>query len=174
MLYPLFVHNIGALLYHPTNQTRTNTIMAAAERRKQEQNQMRNVEASGLLSPSQLHQYSMNIAPSPLEPALTYPGTGCPGLDQAHTFPTLRLAHRIYLVLVTWRRQLQMLLLLIRARHFLEHHHCHGRTMRSIKAAILHFHDYSHHQAICTTYLVVTVPLQIVVQMVLETAGDKR
>ncbi|RFU28189.1 hypothetical protein B7463_g8127, partial [Scytalidium lignicola] len=27
-LYPLFVHNIGALLYHPTNQTRTNAEMA--------------------------------------------------------------------------------------------------------------------------------------------------
>ncbi|KAK5987082.1 Cell pattern formation-associated protein STUA [Cladobotryum mycophilum] len=29
MLYPLFVHNIGALLYHPTNPTRANQVMAA-------------------------------------------------------------------------------------------------------------------------------------------------
>ncbi|KAL3960896.1 hypothetical protein ACCO45_006013 [Purpureocillium lilacinum] len=41
MLYPLFVHNIGALLYHPTNQSRTTQVMAAAERRKQEQGQIR-------------------------------------------------------------------------------------------------------------------------------------
>ena len=33
-LYPLFVHNIGALLYHPTNQSRTNAVMAAADRRR--------------------------------------------------------------------------------------------------------------------------------------------
>ncbi|KAI1859822.1 hypothetical protein JX265_010271 [Neoarthrinium moseri] len=40
MLYPLFVHNIGALLYHPTNQTRTNQVLAAVERRKAEQNRL--------------------------------------------------------------------------------------------------------------------------------------
>lgn len=33
ILYPLFVHNIGAFLYHPTNTQRTNAVMAAAERR---------------------------------------------------------------------------------------------------------------------------------------------
>ena len=33
LLYPLFVHNIGALLYHPTNTTRTNAVMAAANKR---------------------------------------------------------------------------------------------------------------------------------------------
>ncbi|KAF4990776.1 hypothetical protein FGRMN_8265 [Fusarium graminum] len=36
LLYPLFVHNIGALLYHPSNSNRTNQVMAAAERRKHE------------------------------------------------------------------------------------------------------------------------------------------
>lgn len=34
LLYPLFVHNIGAFLYHPTNTHRTNAVMAAAERRR--------------------------------------------------------------------------------------------------------------------------------------------
>ncbi|KAJ4265647.1 hypothetical protein NW762_004941 [Fusarium torreyae] len=41
LLYPLFVHNIGALLYHPTNSSRTTQVMAAAERRKHEGNGMR-------------------------------------------------------------------------------------------------------------------------------------
>jgi protein SOK2 len=34
LLYPLFVHNIGAFLYHPTNTHRTHAVMAAAERRR--------------------------------------------------------------------------------------------------------------------------------------------
>ncbi|CAG7560158.1 unnamed protein product [Fusarium equiseti] len=36
LLYPLFVHNIGALLYHPSNSNRTSQVMAAAERKKNE------------------------------------------------------------------------------------------------------------------------------------------
>ncbi|RKK69783.1 Cell pattern formation-associated protein STUA [Fusarium oxysporum] len=36
LLFPLFVHNIGALLYHPSNSNRTSQVMAAAERRKHE------------------------------------------------------------------------------------------------------------------------------------------
>ncbi|KAF3936756.1 hypothetical protein ABW19_dt0202276 [Dactylella cylindrospora] len=32
LLYPLFVHNIGALLYHPTNSTRTSAVIHAARR----------------------------------------------------------------------------------------------------------------------------------------------
>lgn len=71
LLYPLFVHNIGALLYHPTNQTRTNAVMAAAERRKNEQNQMRNPQAPG-------PQHS--LAP--------HPNVGRPALERSHTFPT--------------------------------------------------------------------------------------
>ncbi|KAK1984977.1 hypothetical protein LZ30DRAFT_709833 [Colletotrichum cereale] len=35
LLYPLFVHDIGQLLYHPTNQTRMNQVMMAAEKREQ-------------------------------------------------------------------------------------------------------------------------------------------
>lgn len=50
LLYPLFVHNIGALLYHPTNQTRTSQVMAAAERRKQEQGQQMRTPPAGLPS----------------------------------------------------------------------------------------------------------------------------
>ncbi|TVY90343.1 Cell pattern formation-associated protein, partial [Lachnellula willkommii] len=94
LLYPLFVHNIGALLYHPTNQTRTNAVMAAAERRKQEQNQMRNSQAPGLPSLHQHHHHSMNNSignhlPGPQHSLAPHPSTvGRPSIDRAHTFPT--------------------------------------------------------------------------------------
>lgn len=89
-LYPLFVHNIGALLYHPTNQTRTNAVMAAAEKRKHEQNQMRHTQAPGLPSLHQHHHHSMNQPhlPGPHGPLTPHPGVGRPTLDRAHTFPT--------------------------------------------------------------------------------------
>lgn len=91
LLYPLFVHNIGALLYHPTNQTRTNAVMAAAERRKQEQNQMR-TQPPGLPSLHQHHHHSMNPSgghlPGPHNSLVPHPSVGRPGLDRAHTFPT--------------------------------------------------------------------------------------
>jgi hypothetical protein len=93
LLYPLFVHNIGALLYHPTNQTRTNAVMAAAQRRKQEQNQMRNTQAPGLPSLHQHHHHSMNHSigghlPGPQNSLTPHPGVRRPSLDRAHTFPT--------------------------------------------------------------------------------------
>jgi enhanced filamentous growth protein 1 len=90
LLYPLFVHNIGALLYHPTNQTRTNQVMAAAERRKQEQqNQMRNAQPPppGLPSIGQHHHHSMGL-PGPQPSLPSHGNMGRPALDRAHTFPT--------------------------------------------------------------------------------------
>ncbi|KAL3424636.1 KilA-N domain-containing protein [Phlyctema vagabunda] len=95
LLYPLFVHNIGALLYHPTNQTRTNAVMAAAERRKQEQNQMRSTQAPALPSLHQHHHHSMGNAigghlpgPAPQHSLAPHSTIGRPGIDRAHTFPT--------------------------------------------------------------------------------------
>ncbi|EKD13867.1 APSES transcription factor [Drepanopeziza brunnea f. sp. 'multigermtubi' MB_m1] len=93
LLYPLFVHNIGALLYHPTNQTRTNAVMAAAEKRKLEQNQMRNLQAPGLPSLHQHHHHSMNSSiggslPGSQHSIAPHPNVGRPGMDRAHTFPT--------------------------------------------------------------------------------------
>jgi hypothetical protein len=67
-------------VYHPTNQTRTNAVMAAAERRKQEQDQMRNTHATGLPSLHLYHHHSMN---NPIGGYL-----GRPDINQAHTFPT--------------------------------------------------------------------------------------
>ncbi|KAI9676490.1 MAG: hypothetical protein M1817_000648 [Caeruleum heppii] len=94
LLYPLFVHNIGALLYHPTNQTRTHAVMAAAERRRVESSvqDMRNPQSSQ--PPSLHHHHSMQTpmgshmssSHSSMGP---HPGMGArPGLDRAHTFPT--------------------------------------------------------------------------------------
>ncbi|KAK0614081.1 hypothetical protein B0T14DRAFT_438610 [Immersiella caudata] len=90
LLYPLFVHNIGALLYHPTNQNRTSQVMAVAaeQRRKQDANQMRNGQPGpGLPSLQQHHHHSIPI-PGPQQPPLSHPGMGRPSLDRAHTFPT--------------------------------------------------------------------------------------
>ena len=95
LLYPLFVHNIGALLYHPTNSNRTNAVMAAAERRKLETKQ----QQSGMIGtpvsqpPSLHHHHSMNSASTPQmsqppHSIAPHPGTGRPALDRAHTFPT--------------------------------------------------------------------------------------
>jgi len=87
LLYPLFVHNIGALLYHPTNQTRTSQVMAAAERRKQEQSQLRGPQPTPPGLPSiQQHHHAMGLSgPQPPLPSQTMTR---PTLERAHTFPT--------------------------------------------------------------------------------------
>lgn len=88
------MHNIGALLYHPTNQTRTNAVMAAAERRKQEQNQMRTNQTPALPPLHQHHHHSMqnglgNPLPGPAHSLAPNSGVnGRPMLDRANTFPT--------------------------------------------------------------------------------------
>jgi protein SOK2 len=97
MLYPLFVHNIGTLLYHPTNQSRTSQVMAAADRRKlDQQGQMRN-PPPGLPSmpqqgtPHQHHQPPPQQSPMGLsapQPPLLHNNAPRPSLDRAHTFPT--------------------------------------------------------------------------------------
>ena len=88
-LYPLFVHNIGALLYHPTNQSRTNAVMAAADRRRLDTTKQQGgmVGPAGSQPPSLTHHHSMNSAQQPHSIA-PHPGVGRPGLDRAHTFPT--------------------------------------------------------------------------------------
>lgn len=87
LLYPLFVHNIGSLLYHPTNQSRTSQVMAAAERRKQDQtNPIRTPSSHGLPS---IHQQQPAMAQVPPQTTLpSHSSLGRPGLERAHTFPT--------------------------------------------------------------------------------------
>ncbi|KAM4057666.1 cell pattern formation-associated protein stuA [Hirsutella rhossiliensis] len=87
MLYPLFVHNIGALLYHPNNQSRTTQVMAAAERRKQEQGQLRNPPPPGLPSIQQHHHHSMAL-PGPQPSLPSQSNIARPPLDRSQTFPT--------------------------------------------------------------------------------------
>ena len=94
LLYPLFVHNIGALLYHPTNSNRTNAVMAAAERRKLEtKHQQQGILAPpGSQAPPLHHHHSMNNpvgshVSQPPHSIAPHPGSR-PSLDRAHTFPT--------------------------------------------------------------------------------------
>jgi protein SOK2 len=91
LLYPLFVHNIGALLYHPTNQNRTSQVMAAAERRKQEQ-QSQSIRTSPGGLPSIAHPQSQPPLSlggmPPHQPSLPSNNVPRPSLDRAHTFPT--------------------------------------------------------------------------------------
>ncbi|KAJ2896415.1 apses-domain-containing protein [Zalerion maritima] len=92
LLYPLFVHNIGALLYHPSNQTRTTQVMAAAERRKAEQqSQMRNGQppAGGPGLPSiQHHHHSMGMPGASQPPLSSHQSSmGRPPLDRSASFP---------------------------------------------------------------------------------------
>ncbi|KAI0395392.1 apses-domain-containing protein [Xylariaceae sp. FL0594] len=92
MLYPLFVHNIGALLYHPTNQNRTNQVMAAAERRKQETGQIRNGPAAGPPPPAGAlpsigqHHHHMGLPGAQALPP--HNGSQRRSLERAQTFPT--------------------------------------------------------------------------------------
>ncbi|KAL8733465.1 MAG: hypothetical protein Q9166_002091 [cf. Caloplaca sp. 2 TL-2023] len=92
-LYPLFVHNIGALLYHPTNHTRTTAVMAAHDKQNRDKGrggQSSMVGAAGSQAPSLHHHHSMtssHVSQSPHQIA-PHPGTGRPSLDRAHTFPT--------------------------------------------------------------------------------------
>lgn len=90
LLYPLFVHNIGALLYHPTNQNRTSQVMAVAaeQRRKADANQMRGGQPGPGLPSMQQHHHHQIPLPGP-QPSLSSHGAlGRPQLDRAHTFPT--------------------------------------------------------------------------------------
>ena len=95
-LYPLFVHNIGALLYHPQNNARqsiSGATMAAAERRRGDGSSeyMRTPQSSQ--PPSLQHHHSMTNAiggqaNQPPHSIAPHPASGRPGLDRAHTFPT--------------------------------------------------------------------------------------
>jgi protein SOK2 len=98
-LYPLFVHDIGALLYHPSNQTRASVgsaAMAAVERnrRPDPMQTQRYLTGSATTQPPSLHHHhsmsnpigaAMSQPPHAIQP---HPSSGRPGIDRAHTFPT--------------------------------------------------------------------------------------
>ena len=95
LLYPLFVHNIGALLYHPTNSNRTGAVMQAMDRRNYDTKQHKQgiANASGAQPPPLQHHHSVN---NPVSSQVSqsshsiapHPGSVRPGIDRAHTFPT--------------------------------------------------------------------------------------
>ncbi|KAF2807877.1 apses-domain-containing protein [Mytilinidion resinicola] len=98
-LYPLFVHDIGALLYHPTNQPRAGvgagvSAMAADRSRRADPTQQRFLGAPASSQPSSLHHHhSMSNPigghmPQPPHAIQPHPSAPRPGLDRAHTFPT--------------------------------------------------------------------------------------
>ena len=87
----MFVHNIGGLLYHPTNQPRTNAVVQESQQRRLEGPPVtRTPQATQ--HPS-LHHHSLQtpVPPHLAQPPHTMasqPGGGRPALDRAHTFPT--------------------------------------------------------------------------------------
>ncbi|KAI9891927.1 MAG: hypothetical protein M1814_002312 [Vezdaea aestivalis] len=92
LLYPLFVHNIGALLYHPTNnQSRSgNALLPTSQdqRRKYEASQQMRTPQSSAQPPALTHHHSMQSNGLPGPSLGTHSNVPRPGLDRAHTFPT--------------------------------------------------------------------------------------
>ncbi|KIW03070.1 hypothetical protein, variant 3 [Verruconis gallopava] len=89
-LYPLFVHDIGALLYHPSNQPRpglgNSSALAAVDRRRSD---ARLLGAPPVTSAPPLHHHhSISTPMSQPHSIAPHPASGRPGLDRAHTFPT--------------------------------------------------------------------------------------
>ena len=94
LLYPLFVHNIGGLLYNPENASRTSAVLAATEQRRVNGSSAQGQRSGPVAqSPSLHHHHSMqsaigsHVTPQPHSMA-PHPAGGRPGLDRAHTFPT--------------------------------------------------------------------------------------
>ncbi|KAL3442160.1 hypothetical protein BJX65DRAFT_229887 [Aspergillus insuetus] len=89
LLYPLFVHNIGSLLYHPSNQTRTNMVVQESQQRRLEGPQAARTPQS---QPPSLHHHHSLQTPVPAHMSQPHTMTSQPGgrpsLDRAHTFPT--------------------------------------------------------------------------------------
>lgn len=94
LLYPLFVHNIGGLLYNPENAPRTSTLVAATtERRRMDSVDGGRPPSSSGGAPALHHHHSMSgplPGQAPPTPHSIAPNSnaGRPGIDRAHTFPT--------------------------------------------------------------------------------------
>ncbi|KAL1967817.1 hypothetical protein VTN77DRAFT_2506 [Rasamsonia byssochlamydoides] len=92
LLYPLFVHNIGGLLYHPTNTSRTSMVVQDSQQRRLEGPQTAR-SSQGPQAPTLHHHHSMHTPVSshlsqPPAPSIPPQPSSRPGLDRANTFPT--------------------------------------------------------------------------------------
>ncbi|KAI9738852.1 MAG: hypothetical protein M1834_008359 [Cirrosporium novae-zelandiae] len=92
-LYPLFVYNIGALLYQPQNQApglRPGGTRSITDRQKLEA-QSQPVRPGQSTQPPTLHHHhsmSNSISSQVSQPSNALVPAGRPGIDRAHTFPT--------------------------------------------------------------------------------------
>ncbi|KAL4942004.1 hypothetical protein BDV06DRAFT_170651 [Aspergillus oleicola] len=89
LLYPLFVDPITSLLFHPTNQTRTNMVVQESQQRRMGEPQANRTPQSQ--PPSLHHHHSLQTPVSthmPQPHAMSSQPGGRPSLDRAHTFPT--------------------------------------------------------------------------------------
>ncbi|KAJ5605943.1 hypothetical protein N7510_008724 [Penicillium lagena] len=89
LLYPLFVNNIGGLLYHPANQSRTNVVVQESQQRRMEGPPQGSQRTPSGHQPPGLHHHHMH---TPMSSHMSQPpsmaGGPRPGLDRANTFPT--------------------------------------------------------------------------------------
>jgi protein SOK2 len=92
ILYPLFVHDIGALLYHPSNPSQprggvgggaAGALSAMNDRRRSDQQRY----LAGPQAPQtpSLHHHSLS---NPMSAGVQQPASSRPSIDRAHTFPT--------------------------------------------------------------------------------------
>jgi protein SOK2 len=90
LLYPLFVHNIGGLLYNPENAPRTNAVVAATERRRMDSGDSGRPSQSAQTSSLHHHHNLQSTGQGPPTPhsIAPHPNAGRPSIDRAHTFPT--------------------------------------------------------------------------------------
>lgn len=89
LLYPLFVHNIGGLLYHPTNQNRTNMVVHESQRRLEGTQPTRTSQAPQ--PPSALHHHHSMQTPVTShmsQPSIPPQPSARPTLERTHSFPT--------------------------------------------------------------------------------------
>src|ERR1700761_2578583 len=85
-LYPLFVHDIGALLYHPSNQPRpggmaNSSALAAVDRRRSDARYLAGPQTTQ--APPLHHHHSMStpMVSQPPHSIAPHPAAGRPGLD---------------------------------------------------------------------------------------------
>lgn len=89
-LYPLFVHNIGSLLYNPESINRSSQGVAATERRRMDSTDPG--RSSQAPQPPPLHHHhsmQSTVGSQPQHSIAPHPDAGRPSIGRAHTFPNV-------------------------------------------------------------------------------------